>query len=580
MLNSKLETRNLLQNNDIMPIPDQYHRRLQKLIERAQPQSMEEMQALLDSMIGKTLDELSDLASETPENQAFDLIDEAWNSSSARGKKLAAQALELWPDCLPAYEYLTAQSKSSAKRLEYLEKAVAIGKRLFGGEYLKQNRGYFWGLTETRPYMRCLAALAMAKAEAGQQSEAIVIWEDMLSLNPNDNQGIRYLLLPALLHEGNTERYFHYRQMFEEESSAAMSFNDALAHFIAEGDCPAAGRALKAGQRQNAYIAAALLATVPPTGLPPSYILGSPEEAVNYAGNGWRIWHETPGALAWLQSQQPKPGPKKAAPPLPKLHKNTITILFQDPLGPLSPLRLNENLKTEELPELPFLKLAVALLDVIHEAQALTLTQKGNLQRKTIHQLYDLRCYPYDFVDDGSMKLWKETDFFPLHLARVLCELAKLVNKRKNKLSLSKQGQALRQNPAQLYLKLLKTYILQYNWAYPEAWGYGVEQTGREGWALIFYELMRHGEQEISDEYYGKLYTALFPSLLDLYPYSEYNPTENMLLSDFERRFIHWFGGFFGLIEITREVIGKYNLPEERFVKRTAFAARVFELKL
>ena len=36
-----------------MPIPDKFHRDLQKLIEKANPQSMEELQDFLNSLMGK-----------------------------------------------------------------------------------------------------------------------------------------------------------------------------------------------------------------------------------------------------------------------------------------------------------------------------------------------------------------------------------------------------------------------------------------------------------------------------------------------------------------------------------------------
>ncbi|HAD13590.1 MAG TPA: hypothetical protein DCF33_14280, partial [Saprospirales bacterium] len=111
-----------------MAIPDRQQRLLQKLIEQAQPSSLEELQHLLNSLIGSPLPEIpeDDL---TPQDRAFDLVDEAWESSAAKGASLTWQALELWPDCIPAYEYLSAVSKSKQQRIANIEKAVEIGQR-------------------------------------------------------------------------------------------------------------------------------------------------------------------------------------------------------------------------------------------------------------------------------------------------------------------------------------------------------------------------------------------------------------------------------------------------------------------
>ena len=133
-----------------MAIPDKFHRDLQKLIAKANPQSMEELQKFLDSLVGQTLPAVP--AGElSPEDKAFDLVDEAWQSAGAKGRKLAVEALQIWPDCIPAYEYLAAKTKQAKERSGYLQKAIEIGQRVFGGAFLEEHRGHFWGIVATRP---------------------------------------------------------------------------------------------------------------------------------------------------------------------------------------------------------------------------------------------------------------------------------------------------------------------------------------------------------------------------------------------------------------------------------------------
>ena len=208
---------------------DKEHRILQKLLEQANPQSEEDLQTLLNSLIGTRLGDYEEVEENlSDEDKAFALVDKAWQGRPAQGQKLAEQALVLWPDCISAYEYLAWGAKTPTRQLELFEKAVAIGHRIFGGAFRTDNMGHFWLVSETRPYMRCLHALAgiFAKKE-GNLSKAIVIWEDMLAMNPNDNQGLRYSLLPALLRQRDFKGYKKYRKQFKDEDSTSMCFNDA-----------------------------------------------------------------------------------------------------------------------------------------------------------------------------------------------------------------------------------------------------------------------------------------------------------------------------------------------------------------
>ncbi|HXY17585.1 MAG TPA: tetratricopeptide repeat protein [Gaiellaceae bacterium] len=70
--------------------------------------------------------------------------------------------------------------------------SVAAGERALGPRIFAEGAGYFWGLVETRPYMRARAALAALLWKLGRREEALEHARELLRLNPNDNQGIRY----------------------------------------------------------------------------------------------------------------------------------------------------------------------------------------------------------------------------------------------------------------------------------------------------------------------------------------------------------------------------------------------------
>lgn len=125
-----------------MSIPDKFHRNLQKLIGKANPQTPEELQQFLDSLIGKPLPEMS-AEGFSPEDQAFDLMDAAWQSTDAKGRKLAEQALKTWPDCIAAYEYLAAKSNQPKSGLDFIKKALKSGNGCSEVNFWKKTGAIF-----------------------------------------------------------------------------------------------------------------------------------------------------------------------------------------------------------------------------------------------------------------------------------------------------------------------------------------------------------------------------------------------------------------------------------------------------
>ncbi len=66
-----------------------------------------------------------------------------------------------------------------------------------------------WGRIENRRYLRGLANLALVLAEQKKWAEALAIHKQMLKLNPNDNQGVRYLIGPECLRVGDNDGAIH-----------------------------------------------------------------------------------------------------------------------------------------------------------------------------------------------------------------------------------------------------------------------------------------------------------------------------------------------------------------------------------
>ena len=252
-------------------------------------------------------------------SQAQDLMYEAWESSSPDDRvALARKALELSPDCADAYVLLADETANFyADAIDLYRKGVEAGERALGKRVFEEDAGHFWGLFETRPYMRARAGLAQCLWEAGRCPEAVQHYWDLLRLNPDDNQGLRDLLLPHLIEMGRDWEAEKLFQVYKDDGMAVWLYSRALLDFRAQGDKPKARKALKGALRENPHVPAYLLGLKRLPQWPPGlYGFGDANEAVLYAQGSKKAWKKTPEALEWLAAQADLPAPKKKKRPI------------------------------------------------------------------------------------------------------------------------------------------------------------------------------------------------------------------------------------------------------------------------
>src|SRR5947209_27138 len=78
--------------------------------------------------------------------------------------------------------------------------------------------------------------LAHALWTAGRREEAVGHLQDMLRLNPNDNQGVRYTLAGFLLFLDRDDDLARLLRQYPDEASAAWAYTKALLAFRQQGD--------------------------------------------------------------------------------------------------------------------------------------------------------------------------------------------------------------------------------------------------------------------------------------------------------------------------------------------------------
>ena len=104
--------------------------------------------------------------------------------------------------------------------IEDYQKAIDEYEEEFGERFFKEHEGDFWLIHKTRPYMQCLFDQAHLLWENGEKEKAINQYKYMLKLNPNDNQGVRDVLLPNLLELNRLDEAEELYLQYEEDISA------------------------------------------------------------------------------------------------------------------------------------------------------------------------------------------------------------------------------------------------------------------------------------------------------------------------------------------------------------------------
>ncbi len=273
-----------------------------RLLSKKEFKNQEELQDFLNSLTGKPFPmiPLEDL---TPQEQAEDLAEEAMMLPPAQAKKKLEQALKLDPESITAYTALARLQSSPTAALKYYEKAIAIGRKLFLGDNAETYMGHFWMMTETRPFMRCMAEYAECLTALGTPeglSKGFFVYEEMLRLNPNDNQGIRDQFMMMCITFRRFDKFKHYAAQYDDGTAFAY-FNKALFAFCVEGDSERSRKALKDAMKHNPFVAPLLAGPFRRIQPPGSYQLGTKSEAEYYVMYAQLPWNTTPGAADWLR---------------------------------------------------------------------------------------------------------------------------------------------------------------------------------------------------------------------------------------------------------------------------------------
>lgn len=242
------------------------------------------------------------------ENKALDLFDEALDGYREDGnitklRRYMRKVLELDPRNTDALVHLGHTYESAEKRHELYSRAAKSFTDVNGPKYFKENKGHFWGILETRPYMRAVHSLAQTEEELDYLESAADNYRHLLDICPNDNMGVRHLLLPLLVFLEEYDEARGLLKKYKPDHDAQLLFSQLLLQLDEKkGIIKAARETYKKAVTANKYIVPMLLGDIPRLEeTPPYFSPGSVEEADLYLDTADYIWESCEDAMDKLR---------------------------------------------------------------------------------------------------------------------------------------------------------------------------------------------------------------------------------------------------------------------------------------
>jgi hypothetical protein len=293
--------------------PEQMYRDIERLLAEQQIETMEEAKAFVDDYLSKQQivglpggrpSKVKNAKASSPKDEAQDLLYEAMDEpSSAKRVKLAKEALRIHPDSPDAYSILGEEAAAPVEAKSWFLRGMEAGERDLGKRFFEENEGFFWGLHETRPYMRAKYSYAELCWYTEDLEEARKHLEHLLQLQPGDSLGARYLLVALYLHTNRTESAEWLLKKYDEES-AFFQYDRMVMEYKKKGLTAKLKLLYRNALQANPHVPKLMLGKKQlPEGLPEYYGVGDEDEAVHYVTSHALLWVGLPELVQWVHDQ-------------------------------------------------------------------------------------------------------------------------------------------------------------------------------------------------------------------------------------------------------------------------------------
>ncbi len=210
------------------------------------------------------------------------------------------------PNLMEASSYLAhllLKLGEDKKAFEVLEKSIRLIKNVFPIGFNWEKDQLPWYFLENREFLNLLLDQAIFIEKGIGVSKSVPYYEQILSLNPNDNQGVRGILTTIYLKTGQYQKVVELNKKYPDDGTQELIMGAILA-YIKLGKVDEAENHLKKIYKYSKHVVEELLK---PTHQKPEpfdlerIMVGGEDEAYLYWREQGFLWQATKGAMDLLR---------------------------------------------------------------------------------------------------------------------------------------------------------------------------------------------------------------------------------------------------------------------------------------
>ena len=228
---------------------------------------------------------------------------EHWRVSDLiRAEEMYHELIDGYPEFIDVHHHLAlllSMTKREEEAFQIWQKIVAIGIDCFPREFEMGQDLLSWLVLENRPFLRAYHSLGLEYLERGETVKALEAFNNILAMNPGDNQGVRALVIECNFHLNRPGDVMAICNQYPDDGMEQVVYGRALASYQL-GHKDEAKVALQEAIEFLPLVAEELVKARhrKPKGLRPGYIThGGADQAYYYWIEQGEHWKATPGAL-------------------------------------------------------------------------------------------------------------------------------------------------------------------------------------------------------------------------------------------------------------------------------------------
>jgi len=236
----------------------------------------------------------------------YDALEEMDAGNLAATQARLRHIIQHYPQHIDAWHHLSlllADNGDDLLAWACTREAVRLGLDVFPGNFSWKTSRLEWGYLDNRPFLRAYCTLGIRAFKRGDTNAAQTIFTHLLSVNPNDNQGARYLLLDCQLAMNDWKGILRTARRYQGDGAPDMEYGKALA-LLALGEEDKAEHCLRKAINNHPNVAKELLKTRhvrPKSRIPGTISRGGADEAFDYWQRNKTHWAKDTRAYALLK---------------------------------------------------------------------------------------------------------------------------------------------------------------------------------------------------------------------------------------------------------------------------------------